>query len=71
MAFIEMLRWGIVPGTKNLAWRPGPGALQECGESVDGRQGPGGGPARVRWEVAAAADWGSSDAACALSPCLL
>lgn len=37
-----MLRWGIVPGTKNLAWRPGPGALQECGESVDGRQGPGG-----------------------------
>lgn len=70
MVCIEMLRWGTAPGSKKLAQRPGLGSA--AGRwTVDGGGGGEGGPAGVRREVAAAADWGSSDAVCALCPCRL
>lgn len=49
MVFIEMLQWGIAPGSKNLAQRPGLGSAAGMW-TVGGLDGGGGEgvPARVR-----------------------
>lgn len=61
-----MLQWGIAPGVKNLALRPGLG--KPCRDVDSWLTKAGGGAARVRQEVAAAADQGSSDCCASSRP---